>query len=97
VNTTLCVVASNVPLGRSELTQLARASGAALFRRITPAGTSVDGDIVFALAPARESVAVAAGATAIEALAVSTLERAIERAVRTARGRDGVPGLADDA
>jgi hypothetical protein len=29
-----------------------------------------------------------------EMLAVSALERAIERAVRTAVGRDGVPGLA---
>jgi L-aminopeptidase/D-esterase-like protein len=96
-STTLCVVATGVPLGRGELAQLARASGAALFRRITPAGTSVDGDIVFALAPAREPVALGAGATALEALAVSALERAIERGVRTARGRDGIPGLADDA
>jgi hypothetical protein len=31
----------------------------------------------------------------IEALAVGALERAIERAVRLARGRDGIPGLAD--
>ena len=31
----------------------------------------------------------------IETLAVAALEGAIERAVRTARGRDGVPGLAD--
>jgi hypothetical protein len=30
-----------------------------------------------------------------EALAVLALESAIERAVRLARGRDGVPGLAD--
>jgi hypothetical protein len=31
----------------------------------------------------------------IEAVATAALERAIERAVRLARGRDGVPGLAD--
>jgi hypothetical protein len=31
----------------------------------------------------------------IEALAVGALERAIERAVRLAHGRDGIPGLAD--
>jgi hypothetical protein len=30
-----------------------------------------------------------------EMLAVEALEMAIERAVRLARGRDGVPGLAD--
>src|SRR5205823_6196007 len=94
-NTTLCVVATNAPLGRVELAQLARAAGAALFRRITPAGTSVDGDVVFALAPAVPPQPLGNGAMALEALAVSALERAIERAVRTARGRDGVPGLAD--
>jgi hypothetical protein len=33
----------------------------------------------------------------VEALAVQALEVAIERAVRTARGRDGIPGLADSA
>jgi L-aminopeptidase/D-esterase-like protein len=96
-NTTLCVVATNVPLGRAELAQLARASGAALFRRITPAGTSVDGDVVFALGPVSAPVSLAAGITALEALAVTALENAIERAVRSARGRDGVPGLANDA
>lgn len=95
VNTTLCVVATNVPLGRNELGQLARASGAALFRRITPAGTSVDGDVVFAVAPVAPPVMLGANATALESLAVSTLEAAIERAVREAVGRDGVPGLAD--
>jgi L-aminopeptidase/D-esterase-like protein len=34
-------------------------------------------------------------ALALERLAVEATERAIERAVRLARGRDGVPGLAD--
>lgn len=94
-NTTLCVVATSTPLGRNELTQLARASGAALFRRITPAGTSVDGDIVFAIAPAAAPVPLGARGLALETLAVKALEAAIERAVRTARGRDGIPGLAD--
>ena len=32
----------------------------------------------------------------VEALAVAALEHAIERAGRLARGRDGIPGLADD-
>jgi L-aminopeptidase/D-esterase-like protein len=105
-NTTLAAVISSVPLGRVELGQLARAAGAALFRRITPTGTTVDGDVIFALAPMRVASSedrsagtVASGtgtAMQIEALAVLALERAIERAVRLARGRDGVPGLADD-
>jgi L-aminopeptidase/D-esterase-like protein len=94
-NTTLCVVATDAPLGRTELTQLARAAGAALFRRITPTGTSVDGDVVFAVCPALPPVSLGTALMSLEALAVVTLEQAIERAVRTARGRDGLPGLAD--
>ena len=94
-NTTLCVVATTAPLGRVELGQLARAAGAALFRRITPTGTAVDGDVVFALAPMSAPESLGRAQMAIEALAVSALETAIERAVVTARGRDGVPGVAD--
>lgn len=91
-NTTLCVVATNLSLDRSELTQLARAAGSALFRRITPAGTSFDGDVIFAVCPAE---APKGTLMPIELVAVAALEDAIERGVRTAVGRDGVPGLAD--
>ena len=94
-NTTLSVVITDAPLGRVELGQLARAAGAALFRRITPTGTTVDGDVVFSLAPATSPAPLGNATTAIEALAVAVLEQAIERAVIMARGRDGVPGLAD--
>lgn len=93
-NTTLAVVVANAPLAAVEATQLARASGAAIFRRITPAGSSFDGDIVFALSPATgERVE----QMVLESLAVLALEDAIERAVRLARGRDGIPGLADSS
>jgi L-aminopeptidase/D-esterase-like protein len=91
-NTTLCVVATNMSLERSELAQLARAAGAALFHRITPVGTSFDGDVVFALC---NPGAPRSALMPIEMLATAALEDAIERGVRTARGRDGVPGLAD--
>lgn len=93
-NTTLAVVATSTPFTAGELTQLACAAGAALFRRITPCGSSFDGDVVFAVSPERGERAVVDGMVA-EALAVLALERAIERAVRFARGRDGIPGLAD--
>lgn len=102
-NTTLAVVACSTPLSALELSQLGRASSAALYRRITPCGSSVDGDVVFAVSPEsgkhwsfdmpgqRRPLA----PMIIEALAVGALERAIERAVRLAHGRDGIPGLAD--
>ncbi len=91
-NTTLAVVATNAALDRGQLNQLARAAGAALFHRIAPAGSSFDGDIVFALG-AREGTP--ADALHVEALAVAALEEAIERGVRLAVGRPGLPGLAD--
>ncbi len=96
-NTTLAVVATSSPFDSATLMQLARAAGAALFRRITPVGTVVDGDVVFALSPETPSGdnRPAVDPRVAEALAVAALERAIERAVRLARGRDGIPGLAD--
>jgi L-aminopeptidase/D-esterase-like protein len=63
------------------VSELAQAASAALYRRITPAGTSYDGDIVFALCQ-HEGLNVPL--VQVEALAVRTLEQAIERAVRLA-------------
>jgi L-aminopeptidase/D-esterase-like protein len=93
-NTTLAAVAASVPLSPNTLTQLARAASAALFRRITPSGSSFDGDIVFALSPLADEFA-RVEALVVESLAVAALEDAIERGVRCARGREGIPGLAD--
>ena len=96
-NTSLAVVASSVALPRVALRQLASAASAALYRRITPTGTSFDGDVVFAVSPvgAAETPVDIATLMRLEGLAVEALEAAIERAVRLARGREGVPGLAD--
>lgn len=91
-NTTLAVVMTNAILSREALAQLAAASSVALGRRITPVGTSYDGDVVFATSPLQ---GLAATPLQVEVLAVAALEGAIERAVRMARGRDGIPGLAD--
>jgi L-aminopeptidase/D-esterase-like protein len=91
-NTTIAVVATSACLTRVELSQLAQASSAALFRRITPTGTSFDGDVIFAICPLDGA---SAPPPQVEGLAVAALERAIERAVRLAVGRDGIPGLAD--
>jgi L-aminopeptidase/D-esterase-like protein len=93
-NTTLVLVACSTALGALELSQLAQASGAGLLKRITPAATSFDGDVVFAVSPAQGDRA-RIEPVVIEALAIAAVEDAIERAVRLARGRDGIPGLAD--
>lgn len=91
-NTTVAVVAVDGMLDKLALQGVARAAGAALNRRVRPAGSLVDGDVIFALAPVSGS---RADPVRAEMLAVAALEQAIERAVRTAVGRDGVPGLAD--
>lgn len=89
-NTTIALVATNAQLSRVELQQLAAATSAAFYRRITPCGTSFDGDTIFAVGPAE---GLTATAVAVEALAVQAMEMAIERSVRLAKGRDGIPGL----
>lgn len=81
LNTTLCVVSTNAVLSQEQLTQVARAASAALYRRITPVGTLFDGDVVFATAPVEGGAA--APPPQVEALAVRAIEEAIERAVRT--------------
>jgi L-aminopeptidase/D-esterase-like protein len=91
-NTTLAVIMTSAVLSRVDVSQLARASGAALGRRITPVGTSYDGDVIIALCPHEGP---AAEPLAVEVMAIAALEEAIERAVRLARGRDGVLGAAD--
>jgi L-aminopeptidase/D-esterase-like protein len=90
-HTTLVVVATNVALDRVALGGVARAGADALARRIVPSGTAVDGDIVFACSAG----ALAAPPVQVEQLARAATELAVERAVRTARGRNGLPGMAD--
>ncbi|MBA3671237.1 MAG: P1 family peptidase [Gemmatimonadaceae bacterium] len=80
-NTTLCLVSCNAALDRVQLASVARAAAAALYRRITPAGTSYDGDVIFATSPMAAALRVAP--TRVEALSVLALERAIEHAVTT--------------
>jgi L-aminopeptidase/D-esterase-like protein len=89
-NTTLCVVSTNAALTQLQLTAVARAAGAALYRRITPAGTSFDGDVIFATAPTAGGVT--AVPAAVEVLAVRALEIAIERGVRTRAPGDILSG-----
>jgi L-aminopeptidase/D-esterase-like protein len=90
-HTTLVVIATNAALDRLGLGGVARAGADALARRVVPSGTAVDGDVLFACSAG----AVTAGAAQVEQLAREATETAVERAVRTARGREGIPGLGD--
>jgi L-aminopeptidase/D-esterase-like protein len=78
-STTIVVVATDAPLGKIEVSWVARMAQSGLARAITPAWTSVDGDVVFAAAT---GLGARAGADAIGALAAVVVERAIRDAVR---------------
>lgn len=81
-NTTLAVVATDAPLTRVALQQLARGAAAALPRRITPVHTPFDGDVVFALSTAAEGrEQTASYLMGLGEAAAYALEQAIERGV----------------
>jgi L-aminopeptidase/D-esterase-like protein len=90
-HTSLVVVATSAGLDRLALGGVARAAADGLARRIVPSGTAVDGDIVFACSVG----GAAAPSFQVEQLARVATEVAVERAVRLAKGREGIPGLAD--
>lgn len=95
-NTTLGVVATDRALSKRDLQVVARLASGAIHRRITPAGTPFDGDLVFALSTGDGDVEPArpAGLLAIGLRAREALERAIERAVGAER--DPAVGAAGD-
>ncbi len=81
-NTTLGVVVTDAPLPRESLMLVARMASAALARRIRPAFSPFDGDLVFALSTALEPQPAPPGQVmAFGAAASAALERAIVRAV----------------
>lgn len=81
-HTTLGVVATDAELTKPELEIVARQAAAALSRRISPAGTLFDGDVVFALSTAaRRRPEDELGLMSLALRAESALETAIARAV----------------
>lgn len=92
VNTTLIVVATNADTSRLELLSVAEMAADALGRRVTPAGTQFDGDLVFAVSAGE---LLPSTKLEVEILAQEATATAIERAVRVANGTGEVPGLGD--
>ena len=81
-NTTLCVIATDAPLTRVALQSVARMGSSAVVRRIAPANTIFDGDVVFAVSTAQQSREYSpAELLSIGAAAQLALEEAIIRAV----------------
>jgi L-aminopeptidase/D-esterase-like protein len=101
-NTTIAVVATDLPLAKAGLARLAQMAQDGLARAIRPVHTPMDGDTVFALslsalrspeegAPADAALALLATGS----LAAETLARAVVKAVRAASGLFGVPAVRD--
>jgi len=103
--TNLGVVATNVSLGKPEVNQLARMAYNGLVKVISPAQTIFDGDVMFALSPARhrpEPKAMAGGygkaradLNALGSLAADLLCEAAQRAVKEADGFGIIPAYKD--
>jgi L-aminopeptidase/D-esterase-like protein len=92
-NTTLAVVATNAALTPTQVARAALMADDGVARAIVPAHTPWDGDTVFALATGRWTGDV--NPAVIGALAADAVADAIVRAVRTAKGVDGFPGVRD--
>jgi L-aminopeptidase/D-esterase-like protein len=86
-NTTLCLVATDADVDRPGAHKLARLAVAGLYRTVRPAGTMLDGDMVFAvgMGKVREDLTVL-GVTAVRLLA-----RAVLDAVVNADPTPGIP------
>lgn len=90
-NTTLSVVMTDARLDKLQCGIVARMSHDGFARAIDPVHTPVDGDLVFVLATGkRASNVFQVGVAAVEAVASS-----IRRAVRAAKGIEGVPSVCE--
>ena len=89
-NTTLAVVATDARLDKVACTKLAQLGHLGMARTIYPVNTMSDGDVVFALSAG----GVQADLDALGVAAAEAVAQSIVRAVRSAPGLGGVPGLA---
>ena len=103
-NTTLAVVATNARLTKPQVTKIAQMAHDGLARTISPVHTSIDGDLVFAASvggpadggrPSSVPPGVAAAPDVVGAWGARVVERAVLRAVRSARGIPGLPGASE--
>lgn len=90
-NTTLAVVATSAAVTKNQARRLAVQGHAGLSRAIRPSHTLFDGDVVFALGTGADGPS---DQTSLGEAAAQAVAEAARRAVRTARGLGGVPGLA---
>lgn len=89
-NTTLVAVATNAALTKVEARKVAQLGSLGMARSISPVNMMSDGDLVVALSVGSMKASV----DALGVAAADAVSQAILRAVRSAKGMGGVPGLA---
>lgn len=101
-NTTLAVVATNARLTKPQVTKISQMAHDGLARTVSPVHTSIDGDLVFAASvggPADGTAGVPPGVAAapdvVGAWGARVVERAVLRAVRSAKGIPGFPAVSE--
>lgn len=94
-NTTLAVVAVNVPFNKTQLTKIARMAHDGLARAIRPVHTMVDGDTVFAVSVPQEETAPSLDITVAGTAAAEVLAEAVVRGVTSAGSLGGFPCRSD--
>jgi L-aminopeptidase/D-esterase-like protein len=90
-NTTICVVATNALLTKSQATKLASMAQNGYARTIRPAHTMFDGDTIFAMALGQ----VEADLTVVGLMAARVVERAVIAAVKNTQPLCGLKCYAD--
>ena len=92
-HTTLGIVATNATMTKTQATRVAQMAHDGFARAISPAHTSADGDLIFALAT--EERTAPDDIDTIGTLAAEVMAEAILRAVRAATGIPGYPAARD--
>ena len=90
-NTAIGVVATNAKLDKEGATKVARMGMNGIARTVRPANTMLDGDTLFTLATGKRK----ADINIVGAFAAEVVAQAVVRAVLTAKGLGGLPGLGD--
>lgn len=98
-NTTIGIVATNIPLDKSQLKKVAQMAHDGMARVISPAHTMYDGDTIFAVSvPAQKGVPRDASADTVNlagTAAAEVMAKAIINAVQQATSVNGYPAASD--
>ncbi len=98
-NTTIGIVVTNIPLGKTQLKKVAQMAHDGMARAINPTHTMYDGDTVFAVSiPSQKNAPKATSANVVNLAGVAAaeaLEKAIINAVQQATSVKGYPAASD--